>query len=145
MENLRKSGKPEKKIYVYDSTGKYLYTFKNQTECTDYYGLKKGDLFGGKDYRLMSDGNYICSYRIGRDELKKRLIIDNNKFCKQLPKDNPVELFNILGDRIGEFRSFRELIEICGIPKATLKSFFYANDAKIRKTKTRLIIKNKIN
>lgn len=139
-----KSGRPSKKVYVYDGeTGKYLRFFETQKECTDYYGLSKGNLFSGKDYRLMPDGNYICSYRIGRDDLFKQILIDNNKFCKKLPNDYSVEIFNIIGEKIGEFRSARELIELSNIGEVKIKNYIYQKPKEYIKRDRELVIKRK--
>ncbi|MEI2296379.1 hypothetical protein [Sphingobacterium sp. ML3W] len=139
----KKGGKKEVPIYVYDENGKYLFAFANQTECFNYYGLSQGNLFGDKQYRLMPDGHYIAKYRIGRDGLREAILLDKNKFCKVLDGDFGVEIFNIKNEKIGEFRSFRELLEISDIPKSTLTGLFHKKGEKYLKKDRPIIIKRK--
>lgn len=128
-QEIKKGGRPDVPIHVYDSNYKYLYSFANQSECTRYYNISKGNLFSGKSFRLMPDGHYITKDRIGRVGLMRAVNIDGCKFCKTLPSDKPVEIFNRLGDKIGEFRSFRELSEITRIPYSTIMRY-YREDVK---------------
>lgn len=124
MKDKRQGGKPDVPIHVYDSDYKYLYSFANQTEAFLYYGLKKGNLFNGKSFRLMPDGHYITKERLGRVGLARAVNIDSCKFCKTLPSDKPVEIYNRVGEKIGEFRSFRELAEITRIPYTTIMRYY---------------------
>ena len=79
MKDKRQGGKPDVPIHVYDSDYKYLYSFANQTEAFAYYGLKKGNLLGGKSFRLLSDSHYITKARLGRTGLMKAVNIDDCK------------------------------------------------------------------
>lgn len=133
----------KKKVFMYSESGNYLRSFESLTDCCDYYGLSKGNFFTNKEYRLMGDGNYITKERIGRKGLMEALLIDNNKFCKKLSNDYEVEVFNILGEKIGEFRSAREFIEITKINTQTMKNYLYTSSIKYIKKDRELIIKRK--
>lgn len=128
-ELKNRGGRPGKPIHVYDEKYNYLYSFANQSEAFKCYNLKEGNLFGGKIFRLMPNGHYITKERLGRVGLARAVNIDACKFCKTFPSDKPVEIYNRVGEKIGEFRSFRELAEITRIPYNTIIRY-YRDDVK---------------
>lgn len=144
IEKLKKSGKPEIPVYHYGPPPlhPFLTKFDSYTQARNYFGLKPGSLFStGDTFREMADGTFITKERIGRGGIIKARFIHNSVFCKKLPGDKPVEVLNALGEKIGEFRSLRELLSLCSIPKETIKSAYYSRKNRKRNNLKELTLK----
>ncbi len=108
------SGKEKQKLYLYNKDGKYLKTYESQSDFRNEYfpeDKNKRPLFDSKrwkhfKYDVLPDGCYYSNYRIGRDNLLKFERISNSKYCFNNAKhDKAVEVFNLLHEKIGEFKS----------------------------------------
>lgn len=129
-------GRKPTPIYLYDQECKLVLTFATKIECEKYFGLTKGNLFTGNDsFREMDCGWYISNKKMTANELKEAIFFHNSKFCKKISTDKPIEIYNALGEKIGEFRSFRELTEIGKIPYGTLYHSYITDTTKTKRKK----------
>ncbi len=108
------SGREKQKLFLYDKNGKYLKSYESQQDLRNEYfpsEENKRPLFNSKKwkhfkYDVLPDGCFYSNYRIGRENLLKFERISNSKYCFNNAKhDKPVEVFNLLHEKIGEFKS----------------------------------------
>ena len=108
------AGREKQRLFLYDSNGKYLRQYNSHSELrNDYFPNEenKRPLFNSKKwkhfkYDVLEDGCFYSNYRIGRENLLKFERITNSKFCFNNAKhDKPVEVFNLMHEKIGEFKS----------------------------------------
>jgi hypothetical protein len=115
------SGLPKQKQYQYSAEGKFLREFDSLTEVIKQYNFTKGNFYGGKDYKLMSDGTYISHYRIGREKLKKQIRINNCKYCNvEYSTSKGIEVYNLKNEKIAEFRNLAIAIKLTNISASTI-------------------------
>lgn len=114
----------KQKVYQYDSNGKYLRSYESRTELQEKYNLTKDALIVSRNgYKKLEDGTYVAFFRIGKDELLKRLKIENCPFCTTGGlKRKPVEVFNLLGEKIAEFTSIAVAAKMLNLKISTIKS-----------------------
>ena len=112
-------GKEKKSIYQYSEDGKFLQQYESQTEVLNKYKMTKGNLFGqgkyAKNYRKLNDNTYISPERLGRDKIRLIVRIDNCPFCNiQYKNSKKVEVYNLLGEKIAEFKNPTVLEKLTG-------------------------------
>lgn len=121
------AGKPKIKCYEYDSNYKYLGEYESVQEVRNKYfsnDLGKRKLFesGKNDYYKLDNGNFIANYRIGRHNLLKLERIKNCVYCSTNKniKNKEIEVFNLKGEKIAEFKNLYIACEMLKIPMNTL-------------------------
>lgn len=115
------SGKPKQKQYQYSSEGKFIKEFTSLSEVFEKYNLKKGNFYGGKDYRLMPDNTYISHYRIGREKLKKQVRIDTCAYCNiEYSTSKKIEVYNLKKEKIAEFRNLAIATKLTNLSASTI-------------------------
>jgi hypothetical protein len=112
------SGKPKQQVFVYTFDGKYLERFSSESEFRQTYyptDIGKRPIFCWKELEFIYHINFsreIIAFkeRPGRDKIKLILAIHNSEYCKDSDYNNiPVQVFNLKGELIAEFRSQRLL------------------------------------
>ena len=122
------AGRKPIKCYEYDPDGKYLREFESYQHVRNTYfpeDTGKRPLFKSKkDYLKLSNGNFIANYRIGQSNLKKLERIRTCKYCSTNKNINntAVEVFNLKGEKIAEFKNFYIASLMTGIDKTVLWS-----------------------
>lgn len=116
MESKRKRGKDPIKVYVYNLKGKYIEMHNSVQEFrriyfSEYKGVYPVFRYNELeyDYGLFEDRNMIVfKYRPGRDVIIHILRIHKSVLCKKadtLEDTTPVQVFNLRGELIAEFKS----------------------------------------
>lgn len=113
------SGKPKQKQYQYSSKEdgfKYIRSYESATEVFNkYYNGKKGELYhNNKPYKELPDGTFIAPNRIGREGLRYCTRIFECPLVGDRKGDKVIEMYNILGEKIGEIKNRRVLEAIMG-------------------------------
>jgi|GEM_PF-6041379 hypothetical protein len=105
------AGREKIKCYQYDSNGKYLGKYNSVSELRrKYFNKHKGKtpLFISKNYHVLPDNTVATLERLGRDEVKRIFKIHHNPLLKKYnTKYNatPIEIYDILGNKIAEFKN----------------------------------------
>lgn len=152
------AGRAPIKVYQYDANGKYM----KEWACTNdvrraYYpddkGRRplfeesrapyKGKPYPKKEYHNLPDGTFVSKYRIGRDRIIQLERIANSPYCYQdNSKSKVVEVYNMEGKKIANFRNATLASMLTGIDVATINS--QCNQGKGKKyTKSGLLFKYK--
>ena len=121
------AGKPKIKCYEYDSNYKYLGEYESVQEVRNKYfsnDLGKRKLFesGKDDYYKLDNGNFIANYRVGGYNLSKLERIKDCVYCSTNKniENKEIEVFNLKGEKIAEFKNVYIASRICNIPHSTL-------------------------
>lgn len=151
-KNRGYAGREKKPLYLYDNDGYFIKEYESQSDfMREYYpnDINGRPLFvptknkysrGNYGYDLLKDGNFICKTRLGREKLRKYEFIVNSIYCKNL-KSEPIEVFNLAGDKIAEFINYNLASKMLNIDASTIwKQVNYKTDSK---TKRDLIFKLK--
>lgn len=113
----------KKKVYEYDKDGKFLCEYESHTEfCSKYYGKNRPLFQGKKEYAVTPKGTYISYYKIGRENLRRILRIENSKYVPHYELRREIECFNIAGEKIATFRSALMASRLTGIDRETIDS-----------------------
>lgn len=120
------SGKPAIELYHYDTKEngyRYLGKFISQVEVFKmYYDGKKGRLFNSNpEYRELPDGTYVTKERAGRNILPNLIRKYTDPLNWKKDGDKVIELFNDLGEKIGELANHRVLEALTNCSSQTLK------------------------
>lgn len=119
-------GKEKQPQYQYDTKEndyKYLRKFDSLSEVFKVFGKTKGNFYEGREYRVMENGTIVSNYRIGRDKLRKLERIRNCKLCtKNEPNSKEIEVFNLRGEKVAEFKSLTHAELISGVSSTTIYS-----------------------
>jgi hypothetical protein len=132
------------KVYQYDKQGKYLRTYDSMREVTmkyfnnPHYPLFENKIHIGGEikkriYDILPDDTYVVKKRIGRDKLLMEVKIDNDIYCKTYKADKPVEVFNLLGQKVAEFANIRVAESLTNIDRSTLDSRLKSVNKKVNK------------
>lgn len=112
------SGRPKRQVFVYATDGSYIQKFESENDFRRAYypdDVGKRPIFAwnelGYDYHLnLSYEIMAFRERPGREKVKLILAIHQSEFCKDTDYDEtPVQVFNLKGELIAEFRSQRIL------------------------------------
>lgn len=144
------AGKPKIKCYEYDSNYKYLGEYESVQEVRNKYfsnDLGKRKIFesGKDDYYKLDNGNFIANYRITGKVLKKLEKIKNCIYCnddKRL-ENKEIEVFNLKGEKIAEFKNMDITCKILKINQSTLWSRLHDVSTKNKPNKDNLEFKYK--
>lgn len=108
-------GKKPIKVYEYAFNGEYIKSYDNINEFRRLnYPDDKGKrpLFNYKfreiKYHMLEDSIAFIK-RPGREAIRLVIAIHNSQYCKQTEYDNPIEVFNLKGEKIAEFKNQRLL------------------------------------
>lgn len=112
-------GRKSIEVVMYDFTGKFIRTFESMNEFRrTYFSDDVGNrpLFvreaGNHKYELLDEG-IAFTERVGRDKALYVLDIINSPYCKKSDLgETPVEVINLEGDVVAEFRSLRLLTKM---------------------------------
>jgi hypothetical protein len=115
------AGRENKKVYLYDTDGKYLRQFESISEFARTFQFSE-NLFSGENRRYnpdvyeFEDGRIAALYRIGRQGIRDFKRYDRSEYTKvyrgrkiaeTVLKDSgklkPVRVFNLDGELIAEF------------------------------------------
>lgn len=109
------SGRPKIKLYHYDTKEngyKFLGIFESQVEVFHMYYPSggKGKLFtSNPEYRELPDGTYVTKERAGRNVIPNLVRKYTDPLNWKKDGDKVIELFNDLGEKIGEVANHRVL------------------------------------
>lgn len=141
-------GRVPLKVFTYTSTGEYLQTFDSIQEFRQkYYSNDTGlrPIFRHKElgfeYHFNEKEKIVAVLeRIGRDKIKRIVAIHNSEYCKKEDKTNkkpPVQVFNLRGELIAEFKNQRLLTKLMPhISQSTLTHQLTKSKNKFSKTYT---------
>lgn len=121
------AGLPKIRLYHYDTKEngyKYLNAFESQAEVFKmYYDGKKGRLFNtNPEYRELPDGTYVTKERTGKNILPNLIRKYTDPLNWKKDGDRVIELFNDLGEKIGELANHRVLEALTNCSLKTLKT-----------------------
>ncbi len=121
------AGRPKVKCYEYNPDGMYLQEYESIAEVRDKYfpedkGIRPLFKTGTKDYFKLDNGNFIANYKIGKENLRRLERVRNCVYCNNNGniKDKQIEVFNLKGEKIAEFKNVYIASRICNIPHSTL-------------------------
>lgn len=117
------SGRPKIKIHQYDKDGKKIKMWEHMQALKNHYfkGAKYPMFVRNDVYHELPDGTYACKEAIGRDKLMKVIKINNSQFIdKERSTDKKVEVYNLLNEKIAEFKNIRIAVKMTGISQATI-------------------------
>jgi len=135
------SGLPPKKVYLYDTDGKYLQEFENSSLFCRTFGFSE-NLFSTenrrKDYQVyeFEDGRVAALYRIGKDGIRKYRQYKNSPYTKNyagrniaesvLKKNGKVKgiaVYNLDGELVATFRNTYFYKKMTGQAEPPFKNF----------------------
>ena len=137
------AGRPMIKCFEYNSNLEYVREYESVQSVRDVYfpnDIGNRPLFHKqKDYFKSKDGNFIANYRIGREALRKAERVRNCKFCKTNGniKEKEVEVFNLLGIKVAEFKSAHIASLMTGISQKTVWARLNYSTSKFNVTPNR--------
>lgn len=138
-------GLAKQKQYQYSKDGKFLKEYESLSSVNEKYKLTKGNFYSGRNYRRMDDNTWICSERLGRNAIIKLERIYNCPFCSKKDRSSmkkPLEVYNLLGEKIAEFSSGYIFNKMTGLPLGTISNRANSKKKQIRR-ENNLIIKFK--
>jgi hypothetical protein len=115
------SGRQKIKVHLYDDNGAYLRSFETIEDFRESYypnDIGKRPIFThsefGMDYHYIKNLNLIAlKERPGREMIRKIVAIHRSPYCrKQDLVANPIELINLRGDVIAEFKTQNLLLKL---------------------------------
>ena len=120
------AGRDKIKCYSYDNDGNYLRSYNSLAEARDVYHsdiLGKVPMFpNNEEYMIMPNGDFLSRYRIGKLKLLKLERIRKCPYCsynKSIDK-NEIEVFNLKGEKIAEFKNAHIASKLLNINRSTL-------------------------
>ena len=125
------SGKPNLELYHYDTKEnryKYLGKFTAMAEVFKmYYDGKKGSLFNSNpEYRQLPDGTYVTKQRTGVHVLPNLIRKYEDPLNIRRKGDKIIELYNDLGEKVGELANHRVLESLTKTSMETFKRHLLA-------------------
>jgi len=123
------AGREKKQIYVYSlKDGSFVESFETQTECLKKHfpkDISKRPLLihsfriatsKNKEKQTIKFGineNFMFfEERIYRDDVVFLFRIYNSEYCKKEKESKEIEVFNLLGEKIAEFKNLRLLTKL---------------------------------
>ena len=122
------AGREKIKCYEYDLQGKYIREYESIQEVRDkFYPNDKGKrpiIFNKEGYFKIENYGFIANHKIGRDTLRINERIKNSKYCnyKSLDDEKEIEIYNLKGEKIAEFKNLYLISILTNIPKNTIIS-----------------------
>lgn len=117
------AGLPKQKQYQYSKEGKFIKEFESLTEVVEKYGKTKGKFYTTGLQKRMNDGTWICQTRVGKKEIMKLEKIYNCPFCIEGNyHKKPIEVYNLVGEKIAEFNSASTFEKMTGISRTTAQA-----------------------
>jgi hypothetical protein len=123
------AGREKIPCFQYSINGEYIKKYNSISEFRDEYFSEqdgKQPLFHkGQEMYIMPDETVVCKHRIGRENVKKLVKISTNKLIapyESKTAKKPIELFNIVGEKIAEFENIRTMSILMDITKNTAYS-----------------------
>lgn len=113
--------------FEYNLKGKFIREYTSIQEVREKYfpnDIGKRPLFspGKEDYFISPNNTIIANYRIGRNKIRKLERIRKCPYCKNYKNtdDSPIEVFNLKGEKIAEFKNAYILSLMTGISQRTI-------------------------
>lgn len=120
------SGRPPIKVHQYDEKGKFIQSWKCINDVREkYYEDKAWPMFRGivvSKLHELPDGTFLCKSRLGRYGVRFEVARLRNDLLTYGLKglDEPIEILNIDGRIIGEFKNVYLASRIMGITTTRL-------------------------
>lgn len=135
------SGRPPIKVHQYDENGKFIQSYNCMNDAREkYYNDTAYPMFRGtiiSKLHELPDGTFLCKSRLGRYGVRFEVARLRNDLLTYGLKalDEPIEILNIDGRIIGEFKNVYLASRVMGITTTQLTKM---------STATNLIPKNKL-
>jgi len=121
------SGRPNQKVHIYSLDCAYIISFDCINDFRKHYwpeDIGKRPLFlkkeNGCEYEIIDEAEIIAlKCRPGREAIRLILAIDSSEYCKAQDQDDdykPIEVYNLRGDLIAEFKTQRLAGLLCSVP-----------------------------
>lgn len=106
------SGLEKINLYQYDKKGKFLQKYNSQQELRNKYypnDKSKRPLLRSKrakfNYDILPDGTFYSNEKIGRKIVTFEKIINSKFVTNQVQSNIPIDVFNIIGEKIATFQN----------------------------------------
>lgn len=123
------AGREKIKCYHYDSNGKFIKIYNSINEIRDEYFNDlngKMPLFRNNAlYQPLPDGSLVCKMRLGRDEIRRIFVVENNPIVNiksSKTSDIPIEVLNITGAKIASFANKKVMQLLTGMTINSINS-----------------------
>ena len=142
----------KQQVFVYATDGSYVQTFPSGEEFRNNYypeDIGKRPLFQweelGFEYHINFSREIIAfRNRPGREKTKLILAIHNSEYCRKMDEgETPVQVFNLKGELIAEFKSQRILTKLTGANPGYISDNLNKNKYVKKITKNGLFFKYK--
>lgn len=132
--------KPKIKLYRYSNDGRYIEKFESITEARNkFYANYVGKIpMFRKDsnFHFLPDGTVLTKNRIGREEVKKRVLIENNPLLNinnTKHTGRPIVVFDLNGDFIAEFKDIKTASILMNINTSKIVNLIKRHKGKYRR------------
>ena len=126
------SGHEKQKLYLYNADGAFNKEYESKASfLRDCFpnDKSKRPLFreqngfrSKNNYEKLFNGNFIASWKIGRENIRKFETIANCPFCQKQNKDKVIIVYNMLNEEIAKFKNLDTATRLSGIDRCTIHS-----------------------
>lgn len=112
------AGRPPIKVYEYTHNGVYIRDYNNVDEFRQLnYPDDRGKrpIFNHRTRNVqyhLTETTIALTERPGREMIKFIVAVHKSEFCKKSDTNNPIEVYNLLGEKVAEFKNQRLLSKL---------------------------------
>lgn len=117
------AGREKIKIFEYSKDGKFLKEYESISELRNkYFSNDRGKrpLIRKNEYSTLPNGNYISTYRLGRDKIEFLNRRSKSKFINIKKSNSIIECYNLDNIKIATFVDINIASKLTNIPLTTI-------------------------
>jgi hypothetical protein len=120
------AGRAKIKLYEYSTDGEFMAEYESKQAVFNkfFQGKKRPLLNYGEEYMITPDGTILTEVRFGREAVLRIMRMRKSVYIpkRTLTDNNPVDVYNLKGEKIATFNSTYTAAVMTGIPRSSIES-----------------------